>query len=209
MTMRKLIPVFTLLLVFMSALVQGGEPLEALRVPVDQVIAILKDPQYEDRTRKGLQREKIWEIIPNIFDYTEVAKRSLARNWKIFTPQERKEFTDVFADFLGNTYIDKIEGHYEDLDIVYLGQEMVTDSRALVKTRIVRKNGETPIDYRMRRRGGAWRIYDLHIEGVSLVKNYRTQFNEILFKETPAQLIERLQEKVETQKTSRNKPNVP
>ena len=202
--MRKLIPLFTLLLVFMSAFARGEEPLEALRGPVERVIAILKDPKYKDPAKKDLRREKLWEIIPNIFDYTEVAKRALARNWRNFSPQERKEFTDVFADFLGNIYIDKIEGHYEDLNVIYLGQEMVTGSRALVKTKIVRRKTETPIDYRMRIKGAAWRIYDLNIEGVSLVKNYRTQFNQILFKETPAQLIARLQKKVELQKTNRD-----
>jgi phospholipid transport system substrate-binding protein len=128
----------------------------------------------------------------------------LAQDWKNFTPEQRKEFTEVFTDLLKNTYIDKIQSEFQNETIQFLTEEKVSDDKALVKTKVIR-NGkiEIPMDYSMRHRDGAWKVYDVAIEGVSMVKNYRTQFKDILAKESPAQLITRLKDKVVQQEKDR------
>ncbi|MBN1843825.1 MAG: ABC transporter substrate-binding protein [Deltaproteobacteria bacterium] len=198
--MKKIIPVLVVLLIGMPSLAQSAQPLDALRGPIDSIISVLNDPQYQDSAKRDVEREKIWEIIFKLFDFTEMAKRTLARNWRGFTPQERKEFTQVFAEFLGNTYIDKIQKDYQEEKVVYVKEEMVTDSKALVKTKIVRETLEIPVNYGMKLRDGVWKVYDVNIEGVSLVKNYRTQFNKILLSKSASHLIERLKKKIEQQK---------
>lgn len=198
--MKKIIPILVALLIGTSSLAQSAQLLDALRGPVDSIISVLNDPQYQDSAKRDVEREKIWEIIRKLFDFTEMAKRTLARNWRSFTPQERKEFTQVFGEFLGNTYISKIQKDYKKERVVYVKEEMVTDSKALVKTKIVRETLEIPVNYSMKLRDGVWRVYDVNIEGVSMVKNYRTQFSKILFSKPPSHLIERLKKKIEQQK---------
>lgn len=172
------------------------EPREALKGPIDEVVSILRDPQYKGENQAELGREKIWGVIERLFDFTEMSKRCLARNWRVFSPSERKEFSEVFTRFLGNTYLDKIQKDYQNEEVVYGEQQMLTDTKALVKTTVMRDTVEIPVNYRMLKRNGAWRVYDVNIEGVSLVKNYRTQFGKILMRDSPADLIERLHKKV-------------
>lgn len=200
--MKKIILILVFLFVAMPPLVahSAQQPLDALQGPIDQIVTILNDPQYNDAAHKDVEREKIWEIIRKLFDFTEMAKRSLARNWRSFTPEQRKRFSGVFAEFLGNTYLDKIQKGYQNERVIYVKQERVTETKALVRTKIVRENLETPVNYSMRLREGAWRVYDVNIEGVSLVKNYRTQFGKILLNKSPDQLIERLKDKVKKQR---------
>jgi phospholipid transport system substrate-binding protein len=181
--------------------VSGAQkPLEAVQGPIDKIISILNDPAYRDGAQKVIGREKIWAVVQEFFDFTEMAKRTLAQNWPNFAPPQRKEFSLVFGEFLGNTYMNKIQKGYRDEKVVYLGEEMVSDGKAVVKTKIVRENVETPVDYSMMMQEGGWTVYDVRIEGVSLVKNYRTQFEKILMKSSPQELIERLKTKIEKQK---------
>ena len=184
-----------------AASVSGAqEPLEALRGPINEVVSVLQDPQYQKGDQVEAGREKIWSVIGSLFDFTEMAKRSLARNWRVFSPMERKKFSEVFARFLGNTYLDKIQKDYQNEEVVFGKQEMLNSTKASVKTTVMRDTVEIPVDYKMLNRGGGWRVYDVNIEGVSLVKNYRTQFGKILMRKSPADLIERLQKKVAEQK---------
>jgi phospholipid transport system substrate-binding protein len=99
------------------------EPLDALKTPVDQVLTLLQDPKYQNADQKEAQMEQIWEIIRKVFEFREIAKRTLARNWKKFTPQQKEAFTDQFAELLGNTYIGRIQGNYEDEKVVFEGQK--------------------------------------------------------------------------------------
>ncbi|MFO7716497.1 phospholipid-binding protein MlaC [Desulfosarcina sp.] len=177
------------------------EPMAVIKTPVDSVIAILNDPRYQAADTHAAQRDEIWTIVQPMFDFEEIAKRSVARNWSDFSDAEKTAFTDVFAQFLGNTYIDKIQGEYHNEQIVYLGQEFYADTYAEVKTKIIRETVEIPVNYRMLKgAGGQWKVYDIIVEGVSLVKNYRTQFATILSKDKPAQLIQRLNEKLAEQR---------
>jgi phospholipid transport system substrate-binding protein len=188
-----------LLMVFPAA-ASSMEPMAVIKTPIDTVIAILNDPQYKVAGTKSAQRDEIWKSVKPMFDFNEISKRAVARNWKDFTASEMAAFTDVFAQFLGNTYIDKIQGEYHNEQIVYLGQDFYSDAYAEVKTHILRETLKIPVNYRMIKGGdGQWKVYDIIVEGVSLVKNYRTQFATILNKDKPAQLIQQLNDKLEEQ----------
>ncbi len=180
-------------------------PMGVLKGPVDEGIRLLSDPKYKNPSLKKVQRDKIWEIVRKTFDFTELSGRALAANWKTLNPQQRKKFSEVFSEVLGNTYLDKIQGGYRDEKVAYIGQEMVSDTKAVVKTKIIREKGEIPVDYSMRLKDDNWKVYDVHVEGVSLVLNYRSQFNEILSKDSPDELIRRLEKKLADQQKSETK----
>ncbi|GBC62585.1 toluene tolerance family protein [Desulfonema ishimotonii] len=195
--MKRTILIFHLLIfgwatVLYSAQVQ---PLDELKGPIEQGIAILNNPEYTRPDQKEAQREKIWALVQNVFDFRAISMRALARNWRRLNETQRGAFTEAFSVLLKNTYIDKLQGEYHNEKLVFLGQDMIADRKAVVRTKILRKKIEIPMDYSMYLRSGKWRVYDVNIEGVSLVKNYRSQFNSILAKESPDQLIQRLKEK--------------
>ena len=176
------------------------EPIAVIKAPIDAVIAILNDPRYMASGTKSDQRKEIWKVINPMFDFQEISRRAVARHWSDFSAGEKTEFIDVFAQFLGNTYIDKIQGEYHNEQVIYLDQVLHADQYAEVRTQLVRETIDIPVNYRLiKDQSGQWKVYDIIVEGVSLVKNYRTQFADILRKETPAQLIQRLNQKLQEQ----------
>ncbi len=126
--------------------------------------------------------------------------RAVGRDWKRFTPPEQAEFSKAFAELLGESYLKKIQDGYRDEKVELTNTQMLDERKAMIKSRIVRQAGDVAVDYSLWDRGAGWRIYDVNVEGVSLVKNYRDQFGSILMKETPAQLIERVKQKVKDQR---------
>ncbi len=191
--MKKVfISAFLIMMIFTFAY-GANNPLEVIKGPIEKGIAILKDSQYKDK--KELQREKIWEAISSIFDFKAVSMRSLARNWKKFNKDQREKFVKEFTELLKNTYIDKIQGEFHDEQVVFEGYNMKSKKKAVVKSKVLRGDKEIPLDYSVYLKNGKWKVYDIKIEGVSLVKNYRNQFKTILSKETPDQLIDELKEK--------------
>ena len=196
MIRKPLIAIFALWISASAGQVFGAQPLETIKEPLDQVVAVLNDPQYKGEAAHQEQKDKIWSIMISIFDFNEVSKRTLARNWRRFSPEEKTEFSDLFAEFLADTYIRQIQGEFQNEKIVYIGEEFLSDTKALAKTMVLREAVEVPVDYSMKKIQGEWKVYDIKVEGVSLVKNYRTQFREMLLNGTPAQLIERLKEKL-------------
>jgi len=189
------------MLMIFPAVAVSLEPMATIKAPIDTVIAILNDPQYKVKGTKSAQRDEIWKNVKPMFNFDEIARRAVARNWSDFNDAEKAAFTDVFAQFLGNTYIDKVQGEYHNEQIVYLGQDFYSDIYAEVKTQIVRETLKIPVNYRMLKGGdGQWRVYDIIVEGVSLIKNYRTQFASILSKDKTAQLIQQLNDKLAEQK---------
>jgi phospholipid transport system substrate-binding protein len=162
----------------------------------------LKDPQYQsdDPGLKAEQRDKIWDLVGSQFDFTEISRRALARNWKSFSAEEQKAFATVFAKMLGNIYVERIQSGFAGQKVEFADEIMhETKPLAIVKTFIVDDQTKIPVDYSLKKKNDQWRVYDVKVEGVSLVKNYRTQFNDILRKEKPAELIERLKSKVAEQ----------
>jgi phospholipid transport system substrate-binding protein len=157
----------------------AGPPTDQLRGAVDNILKTLADPEMKKEAKTAERRRLIRAAAGEIFDFAEISRRSLAVHWQARTPAERHEFVALFGDLLEQSYISKIEA-YSGEKIVYVG-ETVDGTQAVVRTRIVGKQGtETPVDYRMLVDGGRWRAYDVSIEGVSLVANYRSQFNSII-----------------------------
>ena len=180
-----------------SAGAEQLSPLETIKGPISQIIVMLNDSSYQTPEQKKQQRDKMWAAIHPMFDFGEISQRTLGRDWQRFSKEEQGRFTKLFAEFLGNTYISKMQGEFHNERIVFLS-ELVKGTVALARTKVLRESLEISIDYRMKQINGNWKIYDVLVEnGISMVKNYRIQFRSILKKETPAQLIERLQQKLD------------
>jgi phospholipid transport system substrate-binding protein len=186
----------------MPAVAEVGQPVDALKAPIQQVVEILDDPQYNDPALRSDQREKIRSTTQDMFDFELIAKRATGRyHWEnSFTPQQRQEFTDLFARFLGNNYLSRISGDVKGLKVEYLNQDVdAARKRAKVKTKIPASSGDMTVDYSMRLKDGQWKIYDVYVEGISLVQNYQTQFRDLFEKESAAQVIDRLRQKIKDQ----------
>ncbi len=182
------------------------EPIDTIKGPLEESLALLSDPRYQDPAFKDEQRDKIWALIESVFDFEEVSKRALARNWRRLDPGQQKEFVELFTQLLGNTYLDQVQTAYKDETVSFDSQEIhASKPLARVKARIISAKGDIPVDYSLKSIDGRWRVYDVRVEGISLVKNYRTQFDEILMKDSPEVLIDRLREKVDEQKSAASK----
>lgn len=185
-----------LVLSLASAEARGGQPTDQLHAQIDQVLKLLDDPELKKEGRATERRVAVRKIANDIFDFSETAKRSLARHWPPRTPAEREEFIALFADLLERSYISKIE-LYGGEKIGYVG-ETVDNDLATVRTRIVTKQQtEIPVDYRMLKRGDRWLVYDVIIEGVSLIANYRVQFNKIITTSSYQELVKKMKTKQE------------
>jgi phospholipid transport system substrate-binding protein len=173
----------------------AGEPTVQVKETVDAVIKILNNKELKKPENQNERRKKVRETVEKRFDFEEMAKRSLALHWKNRTPQEQKEFTSLFSDLLEDTYIRKIE-RYEDEKVVYT-DEKTEGSYATVRTKISTTKGiEIPVDYKIFRKDQKWEVYDIFVEGVSLVNNYRSQFNEIIRSGSYEELVQKLKKKV-------------
>ena len=181
------------LLVLLAATRQAlaGVPTDQLRMQVDRVLKLLDDPALKAPDKANERRVAVRKVAEDIFDFGETAKRSLGRHWAARTPQERDEFTKLFGDLLERSYISKIE-LYGGEKIQYVGDRIDGDT-AIVQSKLLTKSGgEVPIDYRMLRKGDRWLVYDVVIEGVSLVSNYRTQFNKIIQTSSYQDLVKKM-----------------
>ena len=173
----------------------AGSPSDQLRAQIERVVKTVDDPDLKKDGKVRERRTAVRRIADDIFDFNETAKRSLARHWLQRTPAERKEFVDLFANLLERSYISKIE-LYNGERFAYLG-ETVEGDQATVRTKIVTKQGtEIPIEYKMLRTpNDRWLVYDVVIEGVSLVANYRTQFNKIIQTSSYQELVKKMKTK--------------
>jgi phospholipid transport system substrate-binding protein len=172
----------------------GALPLETIQSQVDRAMEVLRDPALKAESAKGAKEKKIWAILDGVFDYTELSKRTLAQHWKQFSPNQQGEFTRLFGKLLGGVYIDRIIA-YKDEKVVFGKVTNLSDKTAEVQSEVVRSSKSIPIHYRMISENGEWRVYDVVIEGVSLVQNYRSQFREILTNKSPEDLLKMLREK--------------
>jgi phospholipid transport system substrate-binding protein len=172
----------------------AGAPTDLLRVQIDRAVKTLEEPELKKEGKTRERRVAVRRIAEDIFDFTETAKRSLGRHWQPRTPAERKEFVELFANLLERSYLSKIE-LYSGERIAYLGDTIEGD-QATVRTRIVTKHGtEIPVDYKMYKQGDRWLVYDVIIEGVSLIANYRTQFNKIIQTSSYQELVRKMKTK--------------
>jgi phospholipid transport system substrate-binding protein len=173
---------------------EAGVPTDQLKAQIDRVIKALEDPELKKEGRAKDRRAAVRKIANDIFDFSETARRSLGRHWQGRTPAERDEFVQLFSDLLERTYMSKIET-YGGEKIQYNGDTIEGD-QAKVQTKLVTKgSGEIPVEYRMHKVGGRWLVYDVVIEGVSLVANYRTQFNKIIQTSSFKELMNKMKNK--------------
>ncbi len=196
--MKKPFILFALALALSSLPAYAGVPLDTVQANVDRVLDVLRDPKLKSESAKEIKMEKLRTIYRDMFDQAELAKRVLGRNWSKLDPDQQQEFMQLFQQVLEKAYADKILA-YTNEKIVYYKESMLADNRAEVQTKVITSSKEIPIFYRVIEKGGAWKVYDVVVENVSLVLNYRSQFNEILSKNTPAQLLEVLRKKVKAQ----------
>ena len=196
--MERPIVLLCILLLLLPLPVYAGPPLDTVQLHVNKGFEVLRDPTLKAESAKEVKTESLRLIYDQLFDDVELSKRTLAKHWNSLDVAQRKEFVLLFRQVLEKAYIDKILA-YTDEKIVFERETMVAGTQAEVQTKIVTASKEIPITYRLLLKDGAWKVYDVVIENVSLVLNYRTQFNDILAKDKPEQLLEILRKKVKGQ----------
>jgi len=197
--MKRPIVVLSIIIPLLFSLpAYAGPPLDAVQANVNKVLEVLRDPKLKAASAKEIEKEKLRLIYEGMFDDIELSKRTLSRNWNSLNVAQRQEFVKLFRQVLEKAYIDKILA-YTDEKIVFGRETMVSGTQAEIQTKIVTSSKEIPISYRVILKDGAWKVYDVVIENVSLVLNYRTQFNDILAKNKPEQLLEIRRQKVKRQ----------
>ena len=179
----------------------GTEITLELKKTIDKVITIVSDPEM--KKNPSLRREKLRETIGVRFNYRQMVMRSLAKNYKERSDEERKEFTALFKKLLENSYASKIE-NYQNETIKYV-KEQVKGKYALVNTEIIRKDGTINVDYKLINEDGKWTVYDFVIEEVSLIRNYRSQFSKIIKTESYDALVSKLSKKIKDLESNQNK----
>lgn len=192
-SMRVLAGLFTLCV----APAWAGAPTDQLKGSIDKIIPILGDPALKADSKAKERRSAIRAVADDIFDFTESARRSLGRHWERLTGPEREEFATLFGDLLERTFLSKLET-YGGEQIAYTG-ESVNGDLATVKTKIITKKGaELPVDYQILRRGDRWFVYDVYVDGVSLIANYRAQFSKIIQTSSYRELVRKIKTKQES-----------
>ncbi len=203
MKYKKIIPalcISMLSLVVISPLLLAGEPGKLLMETIDKGFAILKDPSLKGVDKVQERRQKLWKEISPIFNFEEMSKRALGQHWKSRTPEEKKEFVELFTNIMKDAYIGKTDT-YSGEKVVIIGEKQ-DKNYATVQTKIITNKGtEVSVNYNMHNNPGRWTIYDVVIEGVSLVNNYRSQFNNILIKSSYQELIQKIKTKQSKEET--------
>ena len=188
---RTVILGLTFNLVIGAAGAWAGTPTDNVRQVIEKALDILQNPDYRGEDR----RQKVKRLVDPYFDYQEMAKRSLGPTWGKLNPGQRDEFVRLFSELLEASYSDKIEKYAQRVKIDYTG-EFLDGEYAEVRTVVVRANDRIPLNYRLFQENGGWKVYDVVIEGVSLVSNYRSQFSRIIHESSYAELVRRLKTKV-------------
>ncbi len=197
MRTKKSLIIITLIIAhfIFAAPARCEEATAAMRGSIDAVLDILKDPNQQGPEKRKERRDGIMKVVRQRFDFVEMSRLVLGKYWRERTDAEKKEFTDLFPRLLESVYVGKLE-KYNGETIAY-GTELRFDDRALVRTKIITKQGtRVPVDYRVMKEEKGWMVYDIVIEGVSLVNNYRSQFNDILSQKPYSELEKMLREKV-------------
>jgi phospholipid transport system substrate-binding protein len=178
------------------SILYAGEPTDRIKVASDKIIAIISDPAMKAPDMKEKRDQMIMGIVEAIFNWEEFSRRALARNWAKRTDDEKKAFISLFSQLVERTYMAKAN-QYSGGKVEFL-DEKIDGDYGNVSTKYITSAGvQIPVDYRVMKKDGAWCVYDVYIEGVSLVNNYRSQFTDILLKSSFDDLMKRLKEKVE------------
>lgn len=194
----------SLVLGYLAVPVTAGEPTERVRETVNAVLDVLADPSLKAPGRESERRAKLRQAVLQRFGFEEMAQRAMGQHWRKRTPEEQREFVALFTDLLERSYIDKIEGYGGDKQNIRYSKETIDkDGYASVRSEITSARDQVyEIEYRLFQRGGHWQVYDVIIEGVSLVNNYRTQFNKIILEQSYAELVKQMKLKQEQEKAA-------
>jgi phospholipid transport system substrate-binding protein len=176
-----------------AATERAGSATEAIRHTSEAVIRVLNDEALKKPGRAEERRRQLVQIIGERFSYEEMSKRTLGSQWNRLSDQERQEFVNLFKGLLAKTYVDKIEGYGKE-QVQYL-HERLEQGYAEVRTRIISSKGALPLDFRLVEQSGDWRVYDIVVDGISLVNNYRGQFTRILSVYSYPHLMSKIREK--------------
>ena len=196
--MKRLLGALAILLISLMTFpfsASAQSPLETIQTQVNKVLEVLRDPALKAESAKETREKKVWTLIDGVFDYTELSKRTLAQHWRAFTPEQQKEFTQLFGKLLGTVYMDRIMA-YTNEKVVFSKATKLSEDTTEVQSEVVTASKSIPIHYRMISKEGSWKVYDVVVEGVSLVQNYRSQFRDILSKQSPQDLLKILRDKV-------------
>ena len=176
----------------------AGTPTDAVKAAVDRVISVLNNPKLKGPAHEKERRAQIRQAVFEVWDFREMAKRSLAQYWRERTEAQKKEFTDLFSDLLERSYINRIES-YSGEKIIW-DKEIVDPPYATVDSHfLTKRREEIPVDYKLLDENGKWKVYDMVIENVSLVNNYRTQFNKIIRQSSYDDLVKKMKNKQESE----------
>ncbi|MBW2049179.1 MAG: ABC transporter substrate-binding protein [Deltaproteobacteria bacterium] len=191
-----MVPVFILMTLVNAGVATAGGPTEDVRETTDKLIAIVSDPALKAPDKADKKAAQIRKAVDERFDWREMSRRTLARHWKKRTEEEKEEFIKLFGKLLERTYLDKVEG-YSGEKVLYV-KERVKGKYAIVVVKIItRKDTEILVKYKLKKKEDEWMVYDISIEGVSLVNNYRKQFSSILSRSSYEDLVKRLKKKIE------------
>ena len=173
----------------------AATPKETVETGVNNLLKTLGDPSFKAKPKD--ERIAIMKTqIGAVFDFKELSRRTLGREWKKMKPEQQKEFVQLFRELLQGVYADRLLA-YSDQKIIFGKETMLKKGRAEVQSFLQTSDGKKiPLFYRLTDKSGSWKVYDVIIEGVSMVKNYRTQFRQILAKDSPDKLLEILRDKV-------------
>jgi phospholipid transport system substrate-binding protein len=172
----------------------AGEPLEVVKTAAEKAIQILKDPALQGKDKKKERIDRLREVANPIFDYEEMAKRALGPHWRRRSPAEQEEFVKLFRDFLEKSYSDKVD-LYDGQRVVFGRETIDQDFAQIESTFINSKREEFAVHYKLRRADGNWKIYDAVFENISIVNNYRSQFDRVIAKSSFDELKRLLKEK--------------
>jgi len=170
-----------------------GPATEAIKGTIDEVLRILADKELKQPAKHEQRRQLLERVVGDRFDYTEMSRRALGSPWSGLSDKEKEEFVGLFQTLLVNTYADKVES-YSGEGVQYL-HERIEKDYAEVRTKVLTGKTEIPLDYRLLNKSSGWRVYDVIVDGVSLVNNYRGQFTKILRNGSFAELVDQLRKK--------------
>ena len=199
--MRRIIAFMVFLCLFCSSVRPASGTMEsatdAARRGADQILALLQDPAFHNPATKEAQRKKIENAMLGLFDFDECSSRTVGPNWRNFTPDQKKRFQEAFTTLLRNTYIDTLDS-YSGEKVEFTGEISGNNgTRSEVRMNFLGNDAVHPVAFRMLVKNGRWVVYDVLIEGISMIKNYRDQFRDLLAKGNPDELISRISAKAE------------
>lgn len=184
-----------LCMLLMTGVAHASTAMQLVETKVNEILEILRDPAYASAAKKDEQSDKIFVIVGEIFDYRIFSMRTLGQNWRKLTPAQQNEFVQLYSELLRKTYMERVQS-YSNETVRFDSEVQLDPTKSEVRTAILTSSGEIPLFYRLYNKDGTWRVYDVLVEGISLVKNYRSQFNDIIRKGSAEELLQKLRDKV-------------